>query len=364
MPEVNNSAPQRLTMEEGAARLMGNPSEEAAPEGTTATEEVTETEESKNTIPEPSLQLPVGSKEQPEEAEESEEESEDPDGESEEEAEEDDAEDDSEDESEDEDEAVSDDPNQVLWHDAEGNPVTREEAQRGYMRQDDYTRKTQALSEGRKQLQQAAESFVQERNQVAETLSLALNVIEPEVTKYADVDWDRLSVEDSYKYSKMRQEFERANARLQAVQNRGRELLKQQQAYSDAQLKQRKAVEQKRLAMAIPELNDATKRQAFGKGIAEYARDVLKLSPQEFSGIVDHRMFVVMDKARRYDALQQGTLDAAKKKISKAPNKSMRSGKPTSRNERKAKARQEQYAKLKQSGKMADAIELLMSGRQ
>jgi hypothetical protein len=281
---------------------------------------------------------------------------------------EDDAEDETEDEEDaesdqspdEEEDAETDEQPEVLFHMEDGTPVTVDEAKRGYLRQADYTRKTQELAEARQQVQQAFQGREQEREVLAENLSLALSVIDPQLAELAQTDWNALAQNDAYAYAEKRALFDQAQARYNAIAQQSQQIIQQSQAEQAQQRKQMLAQEAEKLRMAMPDFADPKEGPKLRASIAQYARDI-GLSEQEAKGITDHRLIVVMDKARRFDELQKGSLSAAEKKVRKAPKKPLRAGKPKTAAERKERKSNDTLARLRQTGSEEDALSLLMS---
>lgn len=365
--ETNNPS-SGLDMDSAIAQLMGTtPSEDTAPKGTTESEEVTQSEETvkaEEAAVTQSQRPTVDPDEQSVEdvKSEDEEEAEDPDGdeEAEDESEEETDEQDSEDADSDE-EADDDEPETVFSLD-DGTEVDLDELKRGYLRQSDYTKKTQEVAESRKQVEQAYQQFEQNQTVLAENLNLALGVVEPQLAELAGTDWDALARDDAYSYAEKRAQFDQAQARYNKLMESAQAVVQQQQAQQKAALQQRLQQEAQKLQMAIPDFADPTKAKALKTQLTEYATSSLGLSENEAKGITDHRMLILMQKAMKYDQLSDGELSVAKKKVSKAPRKSIKAGRPTSKSEKATQARKQQMSKLRSSGKEADAIDLLLGG--
>src|SRR4051812_35283481 len=69
---------------------------------------------------------------------------------------------------------------------SDGSEHTLEEIEKGFLRQQDYTRKTQELSSNRKALEDAAERFVNQDKQVKEFAEFARKVVESYAPKPPD----------------------------------------------------------------------------------------------------------------------------------------------------------------------------------
>lgn len=84
---------------------------------------------------------------------------------------------------------------------------------------------------------------------------------------------------------------------------------------------------------SIPEGSDPEKLQGVVTSMVGYA-ETMGFSKEQVVGAEDARLLVLLDKARRYDALQK-TTDAAKKKVVKVP-KVMKPGTPKTREQQSA----------------------------
>jgi hypothetical protein len=363
-PDENNSAPLGLSSAVDAL-LAPEPSTTADPKKKRApkVEEVTASEGSvkaEEAAVRSSQQPTVDpDKEQLQVEDDAEDDAEGPDGEPEDEAEDESGDDADSGDAEDDEDADDSEPETVFELD-DGTKVDLDELKRGYLRQSDYTKKTQEVAEARKHLQQAYQARQQERQTLAENLNLALGVVEPQLAELARTDWDRLATEDPYSYAEKRALFDQASVRYNKLVQQAQTVVQKQQQETQQQLQQRLQQEGQRLRMAIPDFADPKRSRALKGAITEYAISAMGLSEQEAKGITDHRMIVLLNKARQFDALQRGDLSAARKKVSKTPKKALQAGSPKTKSERQQRARADQMSKLRQTGKLDDAVELLM----
>ena len=272
---------------------------------------------------------------------------------------EEDVEEESDEADEDDDEAETDPEDEVVYTTPEGEEITLRELKRGFLREADYTRKTQEVAEQRKQIEQAMSQVSEHNNLVAEHLNLALSVVEPQLAELAAIPWDQLAAADPYEYAEKRALFDQAQARYGHLRQAAEATLAQEQAQIEAARKQMLAQEQQKLAMALPELADPKTGRKLANEIREYALSQ-GLSEQEASTITDHRLIVMLNKARMYDQLNKSSVSAAKKKISKAPKKSVRAGQPPSKSDIAKGKRQAMKAKVKETGSADALVELLL----
>ena len=96
---------------------------------------------------------------------------------------------------------------------SDGSEHTLEEIEKGFLRQQDYTRKTQEISSNRKQLEEAAQRFVNQDRQVKEFAEFAKKVVESYAPKPPDA---AMINTDPVGYLQQKEAFDRARADLAA----------------------------------------------------------------------------------------------------------------------------------------------------
>jgi hypothetical protein len=190
---------------------------------------------------------------------------------------------------------------------------------------------------------------------------MAMNVIEPALVEGSQTDWNGLASSDAYEYAEKKALFEQAQARFAQLQEAAQFTVHQQQQQTNANMQAYTAAEQQALRLAIPDMGDPTKARSLQVKLREYAHSS-GLSDEEASGITDHRVIVMMDKARKYDEMQAAGVSVAKKKLSKSPNKLVSAGTPRTKAEIKNQSTKDKASKLRQSGDIDDAVALIMTG--
>ena len=232
--------------------------------------------------------------------------------------------------------------------------VTLDELLNGYQRTADYTRKTQAIAEQRKQAEAELAAARVERQRYAETLrqletQLAQTQPEP--------DWNKLYAEDPLEYVRQKDAWRDRRERAQALQGEQARLAQLQQVEQRALLEQHLAVERQRLVEAIPEWRDDQRAAKEREAIVTWAKRA-GFSDQEISQSYDHRAVNVLRKAMLYDELMGKNL--ADKQTPKPAPAMARPGMPPSKNETSSKARREALSRLSKSGRIEDAVDFLM----
>lgn len=253
------------------------------------------------------------------------------------------------------------DETEVLFTTEDGSDVTLDELKRGYLRQSDYTKKTQDVAEGRKQVEAVADTLSSQQEVIAQNLELALNVIEPQLAAFATTNWEQLAANDAYEYAEKRALYDQAQVRYSQIQQAAQQTVAQAQAQRGYAQQQMLASERQKLQMALPDMADPKLGRKLAGDIREYSLS-LGLSQDEASNITDHRLIVALNKARLYDELSTSKLTASRKKIKKGPKKVIRSGQPQTTTEKKATSTRKTRAKLRASGDIDDAVDWLLSG--
>jgi len=240
--------------------------------------------------------------------------------------------------------------------DGEELEVGIDELKNGYQRQADYTRKSQALAEQRKEteaIQSERMQLEQERQMYANGLQMLQEQQSAKLKPFESVDWEALKAEDPYQYMIKKDEYRDAQERVTNIQQQ-QNLVQQEQA-QQAQQARAHFVQQEysKLVKALPEWND--KESTVKKDVQEYAKSVGFL-PEEINQLADHRSVLIIKKAMEYDKLT--TKVAPKKKAVKKVPKVQKSGRGNSKEDTAAEAVKEKRARLRKSGKQDDAASI------
>lgn len=168
----------------------------------------------------------------------------------------------------------------------------------GFLRQADYTQKTQALAEERKALQTERATIQQATN--AEIAALAsVQGIEAELARYSDIDWDTWYNQDPQAAQVAESRFNRLTRQRGEVLNQFTQL-RQQRTIQEQQETARLVEEgRKVLARDIAGWDDNLARELLDTGVKEYgfARD-------EIEDFTDPRMVKVLHDAHQWRKAQ------------------------------------------------------------
>ena len=240
--------------------------------------------------------------------------------------------------------------------DGEELEVGIDELKNGYQRQADYTRKSQALAEQRKEteaIQSERMQLEQERQMYANGLQMLQEQQTNKLQEYQDTDWTALKNEDPYEYMLKRDEYREAKDKAQNVQQQ-QVLIQQEQADEVARARAHFVQQEySRLVDALPEWND--EKSTVKTDVQEYAKSV-GFRPDEINQLAAHRSVLVIKKAMEYDKLTKKV--APKKKAVKTVPKVQKSGRGNSKEDTEVEAIKKKRARLQKSGKQDDAASI------
>ena len=190
-----------------------------------------------------------------------------------------------------------------------------EELRLGYMRTDDYQRKTQELSRQRGESQQAIQNEVLKvqgefANQLKAMDAFLMNIVAPE---FQNVNWNDLATNDPAQFVAL---SHRANQVQQARQSIAQQI---QQAEN-----QRMTAEQQRLAQALPQAEELLKADIPSWGpelkqtLAKAAMEQYGYTPQDIEGFNDPRLIRLLHDAHQWRQVQ-AQKPISEKKVVAAP---------------------------------------------
>jgi len=221
----------------------------------------------------------------------------------------------------------------------DGESVSLEEAKLGYLRQSDYTKKTQAIAEERK-------SNADRKKTYESTLNALLNAAGADLSRFNGVNWEKAALDTPEQYSQAKAEYDRTRQMYDWLEGQAK-----QQKEQDLQDARAKAEESKTvLRHTIPNWGTDLYRD-----IGKYAVSGLGVSQEEFNLIDDHRVISALHKAMLYDRAATVT----NKKVKSQGKKTLSSKKATPPAVGRSEAYRKSRAKLKDSGKISDAVDAL-----
>ena len=229
--------------------------------------------------------------------------------------------------------------------------VTQEELVNGYSRQQDYTRKTQELSQQRKTIEQQQAELAQRDAIYSQLLPKMEAQLKGELAN--EPDWENLYNDDPVGYVREKQLWDQKKEKLQAV------TAEQQRLQQEALVKQQQQIQQfveygnQKLLEIIPEWQNPEIAAKEKLAIRDYAINNLEYSEQEVEQVYDYRALLGLRNAW----LNSKTVEATKKKpTQKAPARVARPG-TTNRPKTTAPVKKAKQ-KLAKTGKIQDAAKV------
>lgn len=227
----------------------------------------------------------------------------------------------------------------------DGESVSVEEIRLGYLRQADYTKKTQVVAEQRKAAEEQTAHY-------ESTLSALLTASGADLSRFDNVNWEQAAVENPEQYKQAKAVFEQTQQTYNFIKSQAAEHQKRNQEQQQAILRENAKESLTVLKSTIPNWNND-----LYYSIGEYATSTLGVTSEEFNDVHDHRMITALYKAMQFDQAKVKT----QKKV-KASAKKTLSGK---KSEPKDLGKKETYRKsrerLKKSGRMEDAVQALLN---
>jgi len=228
--------------------------------------------------------------------------------------------------------------------------VTQDELVRGYQREADYTKKTQALAEARKSLD-TEKAGVEQAKGLRDTYAQRLGMIEQMLTNQNKAEnLDELKDIDPIGYAVKVAEMSQRKDQLQAIQFERQRIAEQQQAEHKEMIGKHVALEAEKLSAYIPEFLDPEKGETVRKDIRNFAKSI-GWTDQELASVYDSRAVMTLYKAMQYDKLI-ASKPGMQKKVSQAP-KMLKAG--VSQGKGASEQSKANMQQLRRTGRVADA---------
>lgn len=260
---------------------------------------------------------------------------------------------------EDEEEVIEDEAepeNYTIVIDGEDVQVSRDELLNGYQRQADYTRKTQELASQRKQ---ADEAFAQRQHGIerqAHDMMALTQQLQQMTQADQNINWDQLMNEDPAQYIRLKEQANQRQQALHEASQHQQHLSQQAQAEKDQKQKQFVQQQYDQVLTEWPEWKDPAKASQGKQEISNYLT-ANGFTTDEVSQVADFRTLKLIDKARKYDAIESAK-PGVKKRANKAP-KVIKPGAGRSKSDANNAVHAKQMKRLKRSGSKDDAAALL-----
>lgn len=254
-------------------------------------------------------------------------------------------------------EEVEDDPTEELEEEAEeedkpvtveidGEPVSLDELKLGYLRQSDYTKKTQAVAEQRRAVEEQTRTY-------ESSLQALLTAAGADLSRFEGVNWEQVAVEQPDQYRQAKALYEQTRQTYDFIKSQADEHMNRMQEHAQVALRERAKESLGILKSSIPDWSN----DLYYK-IGDYAQKELGVSADEFNNIADHRSIIAMYKAMQFDQAKKVT---AEKKVKASPQKTLSGSKADASKAVKSETYRKTRDRLKKTGSMDDAVKALLN---
>ncbi len=205
----------------------------------------------------------------------------------------------------------------------------------------------------RKEIEQKSQYFTQQEQLVMQAANAAAAIAQRYVPQAPDPE---LAKQDPFAYAEKKAEYDARMGELQALQHQMAQASeqaarKQQQALQEYYTKQQQA-----LNAARPELKDPVKAAKFWESVKQVGASV-GATPEEMAKIPDYRIYLIAEKAFKYDALVAQRAKAAEKKVTPAKMEApvQAPGPRATPATQERQAMRDQLSRLRKTGSARDA---------
>jgi len=230
----------------------------------------------------------------------------------------------------------------------DGESLSAEELKLGYLRQSDYTKKTQAVAEQRK-------AFEAQTAEAEATMNALMSAAGADISRFENVNWEQAAIDNPDQYRQAKAAFEQAQSTYNLIKAQADQFQTQQQQQTEAAQKEAAKESLTVLKTNIPNWNN----DLYYK-IGEYAQG-LGVSGEEFNKVSDHRLITALWKAMQFDQAKKVT---AKKKAKSSPTKTLSGSKADSTKAVQSESARKTRERLRKSGTVDDAAAALLNRMQ
>lgn len=190
--------------------------------------------------------------------------------------------------------------------------LSEDEVVKGYMRQKDYTRKTQEAATLRKQDEAERTAVKAERVRYAEELTKLHDAIV--ATTPQEPDWDKLrATADPAEFAQAWSQWDAHKAGLKTLQDEQERAVAKVMEDKRTEYEQYVSGEREKLFEAVPEWKDEKVRSTERRAIGDFAVSELGFTPEQLEKVDDHRAMRVLRLAYLYVKGQKDAKAAAVK---------------------------------------------------
>jgi hypothetical protein len=247
---------------------------------------------------------------------------------------------------------------------ADGTVTSVHELKRGFLREADYTRKTQETSARLKDTETREAHIKASQEQLDQRLEYTAALVKSIIGTPPD---PTLADPNSPNYDPAKYQAEEVRYRswaqhLTYIESELDRSTKERHTKTETESKEKVGREWAAALEKMPELKDPKKLDSFGKDTVKFGTEY-GYTPQELANIHhDHRQLLVMKDAIAWRKLQAAKANPPKKVENRPPV--VKGGKRLNPQEHQARAVSDATAKLQSTGRLDDAVALLLATQQ
>ena len=241
--------------------------------------------------------------------------------------------------------------------DGEDVDVTLEELQKGYSRQQAFTKRSQELAEQRRAFEAEQAEIKQLRDHYAQQLELVTQQVQQTIPQ--EPDWVALSKEVSAEeFNRIKAGYDYQKQTLERAEQERNRIAQEQQAEQQEQMQKHLAAQRDEMMNRIPSWQDEGTRNEERLEVIKYAQRRIGFSEEEIANASDARAIELLYKAWKWDSLQEKK-PAVKKRTRKAP-KMAKAGQPKTKAEVASRSRKQAMDRLNKEKSVDAAVRYLM----
>ena len=249
-----------------------------------------------------------------------------------------------------------------MQSDGEALQVDLKELKSGYSRNSHFTKNSQALAAERKEFEQAKTTAIaevgQQRDQYTQYLQQVQTLLDDQT---ATPDWEKIKKDRPESFIHEFEEWQTRKTAFERVQAEQERIAGEQ---SSQRTKDREAFldrEARLLQEVMPEFADPEKAKQHTAALRTYAVG-MGFPDDILDNLADHRAVLLLDKARKWDALQAKKEEGIVVEKKKTTPTVKPSGKPKTTTRRvNSKKQRAVLDKARQTGRQKDAIAALLA---
>lgn len=229
--------------------------------------------------------------------------------------------------------------------------VSLSELKAGYMKDEDYRRKTATLADNRKRVEAKEAEYESGLKVLGEQLELTGAFIAGQVN-LDDGELDKLAETNPAEFVRQQRQLAKQG---NALRNVDAHLQRVRAAQAQAQQKKHAEFVEEQTAL-LEEANPEFRKPETRERLNKYLKDGYKLTDEEIAGVADHRFSLIAEKARRYDAIKSKAA-LKDKQVSKEPGRFQKAA-SVNRGAAVTKAKEQTIQKVMKSGRVDDLAKM------